>query len=137
MSKLILNLDEDYEFTLIGISCHSKDYRICREINNTLNIDLIRTEDLEIAKQSTINSHPFYEYIDDDNYLEYYLISNRGNNGFLIPEQKKVDFFLVAKGNISDNHTNDVISKINTLSLVLTSFSIDPNLLKSKHNLLF
>jgi len=137
MSKLILNLDEDYEFTLIGISCHSKDYRICREINNTLNIDLIRTEDLEIAKQSTINSHPFYEYIDDDNYLEYYLISNRGNNSFLIPEQKKVDFFLLAKGDISDNHTNDVIYKINKVSLVLTSFSIDPYLLKSKQNLLF
>jgi len=137
MSKFLLNIDEDYDFTLVGISCHSKDYRLSGEINKTLNLDLIRIEDLEIHKKDTISSYSFYEYIDADNYLEYYLISNRGNNGFLIPEQKKVDFFLVAKGNISDNHTNDVISKINTLSLVLTSFSIDPNLLKSKHNLLF
>tara|TARA_B100000809_G_scaffold259526_1_gene304714 strand:- start:527 stop:940 length:414 start_codon:yes stop_codon:yes gene_type:complete len=137
MSKFLLTLDEDYDFTLVGISCHSKDYRLCGEINKVLNIDLIRTVDLEICKKDTLNAHSFYEFIDDDNYLEYYLISNRGDNGFLIPEQKKVDFFLMSKGNISDNHTNDVICKINTLSLVLTSFSIDPNMLKSKQNLLF
>jgi len=137
MSIFQLNLDEDYEFTLVGISCHSKDYRLCGELNKTLYTDLTRTKDLEIHKKDSINSHSFYEYIDEDNYLEYYLISNRGDNGFLIPEQKKVDFFFMAKGNISENHTNDVINKINTLSLVLTSFSIDPNLLKSKQNLLF
>ena len=137
MSKFLLTLDEDYDFTLVGISCHSKDYRLCWEINKSLNIDLIRSQDLEIQKKGASNLHSFYEFIDDDNYLEYYLISNRGNNGFLIPEQKTVDFFLMAKGNISDRHTKDTISKINALSLVLTSFSIDPDQLKSKQNLLF
>jgi hypothetical protein len=137
MSKMLLAIEEDYDFTLVGISCHSKDYRLCWEINKALNTDLIRTEDLEIRKKGETNMHSFYEYIDEDNYLEYYLISNRGNNGSLIPEQKSVDFFLMAKGNISDSHTEDVICKINSLSLVLTSFSIDPNMLKSKQNLLF
>ncbi|MGB0881744.1 MAG: IPExxxVDY family protein [Vicingaceae bacterium] len=137
MSKILLTLDEDYDFTLIGISCHSKDYRLCWEINKALGIDLTRTQDLEIRKKGEVNSHSFYEFIDDDNYLEYYLISNRGSNGFLIPEQKSVDFFIMAKGNISDNHTRDTISKINALSLVLTSFSINPDTLKSKQNLLF
>lgn len=137
MSKILLSFDEDYDFTLVGISCHSKDYRLCWEINKALNIDLIRKDDLEIRKKGNVNSHSFYEYVDEENYLEYFLISNRGDNGFLIPEQKRVDFFLMAKGNISDNHTNDIICKINALSLVLTSFSIDPELLKSKQNLLF
>jgi len=137
MSKFLLPIEEDYDFTLVGISCHSKDYRLCWEINNVLNTDLIRTQDLEISKKGTANAHSFYEYIDEDNYLEYYLISNRGDNGFLVPEQKSVDFFLIAKGNISDNHTKDIICKINSLSLVLTSFSIDSNQLKSKQNLLF
>lgn len=137
MSKILLSFDEDYEFTLVGISCHSKDYRLCWEINNILNIDLIRTEDLEIQKKGILNSHSFYEFIDEDNHLEYFLISNKAENGYLIPEQKRVDFFLMAKGNISNNHTNDIICKINTLSLVLTSFSLDPTQLKSKQNLLF
>jgi len=137
MSKVLLSLEEDYDFTLIGISCHTKDYRLCWEINKSLNIELIRTVDLEIKKKKEINSFSFYEFMDEDNYLEYYLIANLGGGGYLIPEQKKVDFFLLLKGNTSNNLTKDIIAKINSLSLVLTSFNIDPNQLKSKQNLLF
>ncbi|MBL4594634.1 MAG: IPExxxVDY family protein [Flavobacteriales bacterium] len=137
MSKILLSFEEDYDFILIGISCHTKDYRLCWEINKALNTDLIRAENLEISKKNKTNSFSFYEFIDEDNYLEYYLISNRGNDGYLIAEQKKVDFFLLLKGNTSLNQIQDIICKINSLSLVLTSFKIDPNQLKSKQNLLF
>jgi hypothetical protein len=137
MSKILLSIEEDYDFILIGVSCHTKDYRLCWEINKSLNSDLKRTEDLEISKKGEVNFFSFYEYIDEDNYIEYYLISNLGSNGYLIPEQKKVDFFLLLKGNTSTNQAKDIIGRINSLSLVLTSFKIDPNQLKSKHNLLF
>ena len=137
MSKILLSIEEDYDFTLIGISCHTKDYRLCWELNKTLNIDLSKSLDLEISKKKETNSVSFYEFVDDENYLEYYLISNLGSNGYLISEYKKVDFFLLLKGNTSTNQTKDIIAKINSLSLVLTSFNIDPNLLKSKQNLLF
>jgi hypothetical protein len=137
MSKLVLTFEEDYDFSLIGISCHSKDYRLCWELNKALSTDMIRTVDLEISKKGKISAFSFYEFIDDANYLEYYLISNRGNTGYIVPEQKTMDFFLMIKGNISDNHTKECIAKINSLSLVLTSFNVDPNQLKSKQNLLF
>ena len=137
MSKILLSLEEDYDFQLIGISCHSKDYRLCRELNNILLIDLIRTNDIEVNKKNEVSSCSFYEFIDEDNHLEYYMISNLGSNGYLIPEQKKVDFFLMVKGSSSSNQMQDIICKINSLSLVLTSFNIDPNQLKSKQNLLF
>ena len=91
MSKILLSIEEDYDFILIGISCHTKDYRLCRELNNTLFVDLIRTEDIEINRKNEIASYSFYEFIDEDNHLEYYLISNLGSSGYLIPEQKKVE----------------------------------------------
>ncbi len=137
MSKLVLSLEEDYDFLLIGISCHTKDYRLCWELNKLLNFDLIRTDDLEIStKNKKINNYSFYEYIDEENYLEYYLISNRGNDAYLIPEQKTVDFFLMIKGNLPQQRLQILIQKINSLSLVLTSFTINPNQLKSKQNLI-
>lgn len=133
MSKFVLDIIEEYDFTLIGISCHSKDYRLCWELNKTLNIELERSTDYQLEK----SSFSFYEYIDDDNFLEHYFIANRGDTGFLIPEQKTVDFLLITKGNISDSLTDDFTCKINAISVVLTSFKIDPNKLKSKQNLLF
>ena len=137
MPKVILSLEEDYEFILIGISSHTKDYRLCRELNLGLCIDLLRVGDLEISQKEEIKAFSFYEFVDEDNYLEYYLISNLSSSGYLIPEQKKVDFFLMLKGNISIDLKDDIICKINSLSLVLTSFNLDPNQLKSKQNLLF
>ena len=137
MSKLILTFEEDYDFSLIGISCHSKDYRLCWELNKILSIDLTRTKDYEISKKNEKSSFSFYEFIDENNYLEFFFISNRSKSGFLIPEQKKVDFFLVIRGNVSESLTKEIIVKINSLSLVLTSFNIDPNQLKSKQNLIF
>jgi hypothetical protein len=137
MSKLLLNLEEDYSFLLIGISCHTKDYRLCWELNKLLNFDLIRTNDLEISnKKKEIDTYSFYEFIDDENYIDYYLISNRASNAYLIPEQKTVDFFLMIKGNLPQQEQQTLLNKINSLSLVLTSFTIDPNQLKSKQNLL-
>ena len=137
MSKVLLNIEEDYDFILIGISCHTKDYRLCGAINKTLYIDLIRTGDLEISKKGEVSIYSFYEFLDNDNYLEYYLVSNLASNGYLIAEQKKVDFFLLVKGSTSIDLAKHIICKINSLSLVLTSFNIDPNQLKSKQNLLF
>ena len=51
MSKKIL-LDvrpEPAIFTLIGISCHVKDYRISYLLNNHLGFDLLKMEDLKIT----------------------------------------------------------------------------------------
>ncbi|PJB14375.1 MAG: hypothetical protein CO118_08875 [Flavobacteriales bacterium CG_4_9_14_3_um_filter_32_8] len=141
MAKLLLSLDEEYDFLLIGISCHAKDYRLCWELNKLLNFDLTRANDLEIItnnrnKKNEINSYSFYEYGDEEYYLDYYLIANRGNHAYLIPEQKKVDFFLMIKGNLSEQNLKKLLININSLSLVLTSFTINPNELKSKQNLI-
>jgi hypothetical protein len=133
MSKFVLNIEEEYDFSLLGISCHAKDYRLCWELNKTLHLELVRVEDYLLDKAT----FSFYEFQDEENYLSHYFIANRGSEGYLIPEQKKVDYWLISKGNISDSLIDDFICKINSVSLVLTSFNIDPNQLKSKQNLLF
>lgn len=137
MSKILLSLEEDYDFSLIGISCHSKDYRLCWELNKALKVSLIRAGDYEITKKKEISQHAFYEYFDDENHLEFYLIGNKGSKGNLITEQKTTDFFLLLKGSLMDYQLNEFTSKINALNLVLTAFKIDPESLKSKQNLLF
>lgn len=129
----MLDIEEDYDFGLIGISCHGKDYRLCWELNNRLSIDLKRSQDL-VIDNSTFS---FYEYFAETDHIEYFFISNRGEQRYLVPEQRKVDYFFVIRGPLFDDLTKDIIWKINSISLVLTSFNIDPNQLKSKENLLF
>ena len=69
--------------------------------------------------------------------MDYYLISNRSSKGFLIPEQKSTDFFLLLKGASNDEIVEHIISKISEIQLVLTSYQINVGGLKSKQNLIF
>lgn len=137
MSKFTLNIEDDYDFNLIGISCHAKDYRLCFELNKTFEIDLTRTDDLDIDLKKSKANYALFEYIDEENFLDYYLISNRSKNGFLIPEYKSTDFFIMLKGASNDDIIDNMITKILEIDLVLTSFQIDVESLKSKQNLIF
>ena len=77
----------------------------------------------------------FYSYIDEENYTEYYLLSNRGSMGYLVPEEKLSDYFLVIKGLINDE--KEILKKLNQIKLVLKAYSINVEELKSKRNLIF
>jgi len=50
MSRTILKFDseEAYDFLLIGIVCHQKDYKLCHELNRRLSLELARQEDYEL-----------------------------------------------------------------------------------------
>lgn len=139
MNKYKLNIEYDYDFTLIGISCHEKDYRIAWALNNKLNIDLKKTDDLKIELKKNISPtlFPFYEFIDEESYREYFLIGNRGNGGMLIPEQKQVDYFLMLRGNIDTDTKSSLLKQLKDTNIVLAAYDIKPNTLESKQNLLF
>lgn len=135
------SLDDDYEFDfhLLGVSCHEKDYRICWAINHALGINLSKEEkDIEviIRKSNRFSLHSMYTFFDEDNEVEYRLISNRSTMGYLIPEAMQADYLLM----ISDNcqWTVDELKKeINGIGFVLTTYQINVESLKSKENLIF
>jgi hypothetical protein len=137
MTKFVLKLEDDYDFYLIGLSCHHKDYRLCYELNKLLEIDLVRDNDLIINKQKENASFSFSLYIDDENHREYYLIANKGTKGYLVPEQKTADFFLMVKGVIDESDRGHLVKEIKALDIVLAAYAVQVSELKSRENLLF
>lgn len=139
MNKFKLEIEYNYDFALIGIASHEKDYRICWAINNKLGFDLKKTDDLEIKdkKQTDATFFSLYLYENEEQYSEYYIISNRSSNGMLIPEQKQVDYFLMIRGSVTEEQVSKIVKLLRELSMVLTAYEIDPNQLRSKQNLLF
>lgn len=139
MNKFKLEIEFDYDFVLIGICSHEKDYRICWAINNKLGFDLKKTDDLEIKDKKLTENSLFSMYVHEnpDEFIEYYVIANRGANGLLVPEQKQVDYFLLIRGTVSTEQVEALVKQMRELSMVLTAYEIDPSQLKSKQNLLF
>lgn len=136
MAKLTLELDEDYSFKLIGINCHIKDYRLCWEINEALDFDFVKEEDYEIITKSQKQGYSFYSYLDEENHIDYYLISNRGEFGRLIPEEKS-DFLLLIKGSLTKGQLNQIGEQLHRIKNILTAYPIEVENLKSKKNLIF
>lgn len=138
MGKHTLDIEYDYDFVLIGISSHEKDYRICWVLNNKLGLNLIKTEPLEIKdkKQDELSHFSLFSFEQPDDFMEYFIIANRSEKGLLIPEQKHVDYFFIVRGEVEDDNVMEMIKLIKESNLVQTAFLIDVNSLKSKQNLI-
>lgn len=138
MGKHTLEIEYDYDFVLIGISSHEKDYRICWALNNQLGLNLIKTDALEIKdkKQDDPSFFSLFSFELPDEFMEYFIIANRSEKGLLIPEQKQVDYFFIIRGEIENDKVMDMIRLIKESSLVQTAFRVDVNALKSKQNLI-
>ena len=97
--KYLLEEDYEFDFNLLGICCHEKDYRLCWAINSTLNLNLSKaSEDIELIfnKESKPDANfSIYSYTSKYNSDEYYLISNKCQRTWLIPEKSHFDFFVV------------------------------------------
>jgi len=130
--KFILEEQKEYDFNLIGISCHdNRAYRICWAINNALGLSLQKEPCDIVIKDS---KHPFFYYKEEATQNEFYLICNRTLTGLLVPEQKHADYLMMIKENYFINFDN-LRSKLNSINFILTSFLIDVDNLKSKDKL--
>lgn len=138
MAKLKLELDDDYDFDLIGICSSFTDYRLCWGINQSLSIRLERSEDYSVENKKDGESFfSFYEYFNESTEEDYFLIKNQSYTyKKLIPEQDKIDYFLIIKNNYETN-IDDLVTKLKALDSVLTAFSFNVEDLKSKSNLIF
>ena len=134
--KRLLEIDDEYDFSLLGISCHAKDYRLCWELNRTLNLQLAKYKSIKSAlKPDEKFSTSIFD--DEENLLEYTLISNKNNGKYLIPEYPQLDYFLKLSGPQHDFEIKEQKQKVQSLDLVLTVLQINPTSLKSGPNLVF
>lgn len=144
---------EDYH--LISIHTTLEDYRIAYLLNLYLKLDFKKAKfSLDFKNQKHDASYSVYEFLDvnTDNY--WFLISNvdtveinvgHSDSLFdetkatvhLIPEKKKVDYFLKMEGNYELSYIRNIIDQINKMPQIITSYLQETNNLKSKEFLIF
>ena len=138
MPKLKLELEYEFDFHLIGISCHQSNYKLAWLINQMLEFDLVRGTDLDssTSKKSATAYYSIYSYDDEENFIAANLISNRSEKGFFAPEFKQLDYFLQLWLPDRDN-AEEIMTKLKKNQHILACVLIDPDEIKSKHNFLF
>lgn len=138
MNKTYLKLSLDLDFILIAITASLKDYVLCHKINTRLGFDFERIEEHEVyfnVDQAPLSFSKYYFYVEQGE-NEYFIVSNRNSDGFLIPEMNKVDYFLIIHQFLDKDDLNYILSGLNKLPDIQVAAQIDPYKLKSKENLI-
>jgi hypothetical protein len=146
-----LKLDYDLDFKLIGLFSHAEDFKLCWHINNKMQWQLERTNNLPSEKESEsiglfgadiviemVQGHTMFAHVDDENFIENYLIANLSESGFLLNDFKQCNYFILMRGDsANETEIENVLQSLNDISAVSSSFEIDVNAIKDAHALMF
>jgi hypothetical protein len=127
-----LKIDSRFPFRSIGISCHENDYRLIWAINTKLNTAFVKIDDFRVFDEKSgekFFSRYFFE--DTDRYISFYILSNRCDNGYLVPEYRKVDYFLFLKGETEAGFAEAMAGKLKQVEILSTAFLIENRTIKS------
>jgi len=116
LNRKFLKFEIDLDFVLIAVTTSLKDY-IYPGGNHVL--------------------FSLYHYNWETTETDFYFIANKGSEGYLVPEMKKADYFLMIKNYIDETDLDGLIVSLNKIPEIVTAVKIDPKKIKSRENLLF
>ncbi|OSY88822.1 hypothetical protein WH52_03915 [Tenacibaculum holothuriorum] len=142
------------EYTLISVHTPLNDYKLAYLLNKYLGIKLTRANyDLDFNNNNNKSSYPVFEYLDKELDNNWFLITNvfkekrktdlttlfeeSDVKTYLIPEKKKVDYFLKIEGDFEYEYIIKTLEKIKYIPQIATSYTVETDTLKSKENLIF
>ncbi len=156
--KLYIDEFDEVDYELIAIHTSLEDYRLAYFLNQKLPILLSKSKsEIQINIKEGVTHFSRFIYDNSDKDCCWNLIQNKNevtqlksdNNqnlfanssyeiatkAYLLPEFKKVDYFLKVENN--DTEMEEVIKIINTIDRISTVYPVDTNQIKSKNNLIF
>jgi len=125
--RFTLDCAGEVEFSVLAINSHAKGYKLCWNINNFMHMNFEKVEDQTIENEMMFSR---YKYSADEN-IEYNIVANRSKKGYLIPDQKSVNYFLIINNQNWAAEKKEFISKLKENKEVLLVFEIDVE--KSKY----
>lgn len=160
LHKLILEDDLDDLFSLIAIHCGVEEYKMAYLLNQHLGMQLKRNRvDLDFQRDGKLVTFAMYEFEDKKHHIRFNLIANvsnpqihilesdgnpmtslfsdRDNTYYLLPELRKVDYFIRIDCEYGEPPLREILSEINKIKHVISAYSVDVTRIKSKNNLIF
>jgi len=117
--KLLLEYDDENPYYYLGISSSVKDYQMVFDLNKHLDLKFSHAEAFRFSHKGQEFVYSFYLYIDHENLINYYLISNRDSTNHLVPSYKQLDFFIIVEGEIIEEEVKTLAQRIKALPRVL------------------
>ncbi len=157
MATFKLSIDEfdEVNYELIAIHTSLEDYHLAYFINQNFPVLLSRNpNEVQVQTREGETAFSRYTFEHHENGICWDLLQNKSETvasaagdlffgasqqisaiAYLLPEFKKVDYFL--KISISDSNPGQVLEKLGGINNITTVYPIDIDRVKSKNNLIF
>ena len=140
MKKAKLQIEPTFDFELLGIVSPIREYRMAWLVNQELELNLVKADDLELEFLNT-EKLEIAQYFLSLPHGFIQLLKNKALNSsqqlaYLIPELKNLDYFLLVQDETEQLDLSNFMEKLSRNSLVQSIVRIDISKLKSKENLL-
>lgn len=140
MKKAKLFLEPTFDFELLGLVSPVKDYKMAWLINRELDLQLTKTDDLEIEfiSDSRLEISQYFLSL-PHGFIQ--LLKNKALNSsqqlaYLIPELRNMDYFLLVQDHTKQLSISTFVNHLSQASHIQSVVKIDVSKLKSKENLL-
>lgn len=158
--KLLSSEFNEIDFQLLAIHCPIEGYRLAFFMNKLLKINLTKSKKkLYVPHKKGSSSFERFSFEDvkkdiswdllenkntidavensEENDLFFQTVTNFSLPAFLIPEFKKVDFFLRIDNESRANASKELAAALNKIPFITTVYEVNTDNLKSKSNLIF
>ncbi len=151
-------VEEDYH--LIALHTSLEDYRLAYFLNRELGIGLSKSKsDIPLQVKGMKTSFIRFTFEDEKKLIQWDLVQNKNeienienitttdlfsntknsfsSSVYLLPEYKKVDFFVKIENADNEIDLDEVMVQISKIDAVNLVYSVAKNKIKSKNNLIF
>lgn len=135
MASQVFDINEDYDFDVIGLTCQEKDYRLVWSMNMEMGWRMERDQDHKVSYKTHQTLHSRFVFFDEHEGCVARLMVNRGEGGLLLPELQGIDYVLILEG-FEEGQIPELMTRLRKISFLLACIRLDLNKIKSKYNLL-
>lgn len=128
-------MEED--FCLLGMVADEPDYKLCWMINQALDMNFEKQEDLQLYHRKRNEEQVFslFSYYDSDALITYRIIRNKSENGYFLDELKNIDYLIHIQGEIHADRITGFMLSVNSLQPVRMCVPSDLSRIKNKERL--
>lgn len=133
--KLALAIEED--FCLLGVVADEPDYKLCWLINQKLDMNFEKQEDLLLYHRKLNEEQVFscFSFQDPDSLITYRIIRNRSENGYFLDELKHIDYLIHIQGEIQTGKISEFMRAVGSLEPVRMCVPSDLSRIKNKERM--
>lgn len=124
-----LERTDTLDFSVFAISSHVRGFKLCWNINKELMMDFEMLDDHVIDNNLYFSR---YSYVCEEG-KQYNILKNQSNKGYLIPEYKSINFFLLID---KEEIKKELILKLKKVKDILLIFEIKKEQIKNIERLI-